>query len=180
MAKQRIAPTKNMRNDLAAEYLRSILDYNQETGEFRWRCRSDVGKTWNKKYPNKIAGRINYLGYWQIGINNILYSSHRLAWLYMSGEWPKDKIDHRDLNPSNNKWNNLREASDTQNKMNTSIKKSNKSGFKGVIKISDKYRAAIRINGIKTHLGHFNTPEEAHEAYCNAAREYFGEFAREK
>lgn len=184
MANASVSKSKYKSNDLTAEYVRSILDYNPETGIFRWKYRSNICKTWNTNYHGKIAGRSrpNNFGYLQIGINGKTYLNHRLAWIWMTGEWPKEDIDHKDLNKINNKWDNLREATPSQNHINKIPK--NAAQFRGVLKIinkhSIKYRAYIRINGIKVHLGLYETPEIAYRVYCDASKKYHGEFGRVK
>lgn len=89
-----------------------------------------------------------------------------------------NEIDHKDGNPLNNQRGNLRSATKSQNAMNR--KSNNKLGFKGVTysKAAQRWQAQIQANGKKRYLGSFDTPEEAHEAYCEAANEHFGEFAR--
>jgi hypothetical protein len=102
----------------------------------------------------------------------------------MTGRWPEPFVDHRDLNKHNNAWVNLREATKSQNQANVGIIASNKSGLKGVsrYRAGERYgkpwQACIGVNGKSKHLGHFATKEEAHAAYCEAASEIFGEFAR--
>lgn len=92
----------------------------------------------------------------------------------------KEQVDHIDGNRLNNIRENLRLASNSQNGKNRRISKLNKSGYKGVYKVRDKWRVAIKVNYKLIHLGYFNTPEEAHKAYCEAAIKYHGEFARFK
>jgi hypothetical protein len=91
-----------------------------------------------------------------------------------------EKVDHIDLDGLNNRRSNLRLATSTENARNQRIRKNNMSGYKGVCwdKINQKWVAQIRLNGKSKHLGLFDTPEAAHRAYCAAATEYFGEFAR--
>jgi len=92
-----------------------------------------------------------------------------------------DKVtDHIDGNPLNNQRSNLRVATYSQNNMNVARLKRNKSGYKGVSwkKDHQKWESHIQFNGQVHYLGLFDTPEEAHTAYCEAAEYYFGEFAR--
>ncbi len=90
----------------------------------------------------------------------------------------KGQIDHEDTDPFNNREKNLREATNQQNSANSRIAKNNTTGFKGVCyyKRDNNYQASIMVNRKKIHLGYFDTAEEAHEAYCEAGRKYFGEF----
>ena len=166
---------------LTQSYLKSILSYDPETGVFTWKERQDVPKEWNTKYARKEAGskhkdKNNFYRY--IGINDKRHRAHRLAWLYMMGEWPPQQIDHIDGNGLNNRFDNLRLANGTQNKANSRARKNNKLGIKGVHKRGNRYGAEIRISGRKIYLGYFDTPEEASVAYAKAAREHFGEFAK--
>ena len=108
------------------------------------------------------------------------YSAHRLAWLYMTGDWPPDEVDHKNRVRTDNRWDNLRLADTFTNKRNTSAYRNNKSGFKGVSwhVCSRKWRSRIRVDGKEKNLGLYDTPEQANAAYERAAREMFGEFAR--
>jgi HNH endonuclease/AP2 domain len=96
----------------------------------------------------------------------------------MTGKWCRVIIDHRDGDPSNNRWDNLRRATVAQNGANKPRHRNNTSGFKGVCRDRGRWRAAIYKNGRRHPLGNFPTPEAAHAAYVKAARKLFGEFAR--
>jgi HNH endonuclease/AP2 domain len=164
------------RSRLTRTRLRELLDYNKETGEFRWRKRDIKGIR-----PDLSAGTIRSpQGYRYIKIDGRVYSEHQLAWFYMKGRWGKPAIDHRDRDPSNNQWNNLRRATLSQNAANRPRPRNNTSGYKGacLCRESGKWRASIKRNGKMIHLGRFETPQAAHEAYCTAARKLFGKFAR--
>lgn len=174
-------------NNLTQKYLKSILDYNSVTGVFTWRQRpidhfnSNHGHAvWNSRYPGTIAGTVTVFGYWQIRINGKSYRAHRLAWFYIHGEWPKDQIDHIDGNKLNNRIDNLRKANNSENNRNVGLKKSNKSGYKGVSwnNREEKWQVFIKLKGKNKNLGYFKDVIEAHKAYCKAAKFYFGEFSR--
>src|SRR6266852_2833677 len=113
--------------NLAQEFLKSILHYEPETGAF---IRLSVRNPRHRL--GETAGRIDAKGYIIIEINGKSYRAHRLAWFYMTGKWPEDEIDHKDLNKSNNAWLNIREATNQQNKYNRSPTIKNKLGIKGV------------------------------------------------
>jgi hypothetical protein len=162
-------------NDLTAEYIRSILDYDPEMGIFSWKNRSDVPKRWNARYAGRIAGKTDNKKRIVLKINNKSYLASRIAWIFMTDEWPENLIDHRDMNPSNNRWDNLREANDSQNQSNRACPNNNKCGVKGVHAVGNRYRAMIKRN---IHLGYFETKEEALMAYSEASKKMFGEFAR--
>ena len=165
----------NFKNDLTANYIRSILNYNSETGELTWK----ISKGPRAKL-GQIAGCGDKYGYIVIRINDKLYKAHRLAWLWVTGEWPQKGLDHKNGITSDNSWENLREASQLENSRNTIISKDNTSGYKGICwnKASKKWQAQITINKKAKYLGCFNTKEEASLVYKKAALKYFGEFAK--
>lgn len=164
-----------MNDSLTYERLRELLNYESTTGIWTW-----IKRTSNRIKVGDIAGSQDPEGYWLIVVDRKHYFSHRLAWFYMTKEWPKNQIDHRDVDPSNNKWDNLREASHGPNAANAKRRRTNTSGFKGVCfcKRARKWSAQITINKDHKNLGLFDTPKEAHSAYVKAAEEYFQEFAR--
>ena len=149
--------------------LRALLDYNKDTGEFRWRKRSDGS-------ADDMPGQIRLF----IRIDDGLYPAHQLAWFYMTGRWGKPTIDHCDGDASNNRWNNLRQATRSQNGANRARPRHNTSGYKGVslCRKSGRWRADVGKDGKVIYLGTFATPQEAHAAYLKAARKLFGKFAR--
>jgi hypothetical protein len=151
--------------------LRALLDYDSKTGEFRWRKRRGAVK------PGDIAGTLMQ-GYRKIMIDGRTYAAHHLAWLYKKGNWCSQMIDHRDFDPSNNCWTNLRRATRSQNSANRRVSSNNACGLKGVSPERDRWRATICKNRRRYHLGKFATPQAAHAAYAKAARKLFGEFAR--
>ena len=122
------------------------------------------------------------MSYITIGINGIKYQSHRLAFLYITGEFPPSCVDHKDRNGLNNKWNNLRKANKTQNLANSKIRSDNTSGFRGVhfCKRDKRYQAYINFKNKRKNLGSYATAEAAHNAYIAAAENLFGEFAKSK
>jgi len=124
-----------------------------------------------------VAGSLNGVGYIDIGIDGKIYRASRLAWLYMTGEWPQKTVDHENLLKIDNRWENLREAGASKNGANRRKLKNNTSGFKGVAVNRGKWSASIRVGYKSIWLGRHDTPEEAHAAYMAAAKEHFGEFA---
>lgn len=155
--------------------LKDALHYDPETGHWTWLVRMG-----SRAGVGTIAGTKDRLGYIQIKFNGKLYKGHRLAWFYVTGEWPKEELDHINRNPSDNRWCNLREASRTQNNRNTGNRKHNTSGLRGAFFCPNrkkKWDARIGLNGKSVYLGSFNTKEEAHAAYLAAARANYGEFA---
>lgn len=163
---------------LTQERLKELLNYDPETGVFTWAA--TVG---SRAKAGAIAGcdsgrvrrvvRVVRV----IRVEGTLCLAHRLAWLWMTGAWPSEEIDHRDGDPSNNRWSNLRAANRRLNQEN--LRKplvTNSCGFLGVTythsgKRIKRWRATIMVNRVQKHLGRFHTPEEAHAAYVTAKRE---------
>ena len=146
-----------MPNDiLAQKEIKEILDYNPDTGEFRWLISPSTNVS-----IGDIAG-CNKRGYISIRRNRKTYYAHRLAWVIMTGEWPEHQIDHINHNPSDNRWCNLREATNQENHKNQSLRKDSKSGVCGVIwrKKTQKWSAQIKIHK-QIHLGVFTDKFEA-------------------
>lgn len=169
---------------ITAEFVRLVLRYEPDTGIFTWRVRTDVRPHWNSRYAGRRAGyqwvATGGQAYRVIRLLDWPFTEHRLAWLYMTGEWPPNVVDHADLDGTNNKWGNLRAATRTENSANSRAWKNNKLGLKGVClnPKTGKYRATISVEGKQVHLGSFDDPMEAHDAYRRAAFERSPEFAR--
>lgn len=158
--------------NLTAESLRQMLRYEPETGKFFWLRANNQCKIGDE------AGA-KHLGYVRVTCFGRRYLAHRLAWLWMTGDWPIERIDHMNMNREDNKWSNLRLATDTQNRANSNKQPRNKLGVKGVeYHVSGKFRARIGIGGKIFHLGVFDKVELAKKAYDAAAQHYFGEFSR--
>lgn len=160
---------------LTAERLREVLDYDRETGVFAWKV-----TTSNRAKAGTIAGHKHIFGYTIIMVDGHRYPAHRLAWLYQTGKWPNQIIDHINGCPNDNRFSNLREATHVENSRNSRKPSNNTSGFKGVRldKRWNRWVAEIRTDGKRKSLGRFDTPDEAYAAYCAAAEEYHGQFAR--
>lgn len=159
---------------LTLEYVRSILSYEPETGNFIWL----VGRDNNPPKIGDIAGHRNTRGYINIKILGKQYMGHRLAWFYTHSEWPNGQVDHINGNPSDNRILNLRIATPAQNRANAKLSRNNKIGLKGVSRSKKKWIAMIYRDYKPIILGRFDTPQEAHRAYVAAAHELHGEFAR--
>lgn len=162
---------------LTAERLREVLRYDPDTGKFTW-----IKATGKKSKPGKAAGyKSGDDSYCRIllGIDGKRYRAHRLAWLYMNGQWPRLDVDHINGDATDNRWANLREATKTQNMANSRRYKNNASGIKGVHfhRQSGKWRAVVRIHNRNQHVGLFTDKFEAGRAYFAAAQRLFGEFA---
>jgi hypothetical protein len=159
---------------LDAARLRETLAYDPVTGIFTRRV-SNLAR-WK---VGSEAGSLHSLGYRIIAVDGVMYRAHRLAWLYVHGQWPDGLLDHANGDRADNRIANLRPATVSQNKANSKLRSDNKSGFKGVYASElGGWRAEIRCDGKLHYLGRFGTPELAHAAYVAAARRFFGEFAR--
>jgi hypothetical protein len=159
---------------LTLDRLKSILEYDPSTGEFRYLVRRGTC------VPGRISGNKTALGYWKISIDRKLYQAHRLAWFYVNGEWPDGYLDHINLDKTDNRIANLRIASPSENNANTRLSSRNSSGFKGVTWNAhcNKWQSSIKLGGKNHHLGIFISAELAHAAYCGAAKIAYGKFAR--
>jgi len=151
-----------------------ILRYEPETGDFIWLVNR------GKAREGARAGNRQSGGYLQVRIRGRNYYAHRLAFLYVHKRWPSQHIDHINGIPYDNRIANLREATPGQNMHNSVKPKNNTSGYKGVSleKRTGRWRASIKVNNKIRHLGTYDTPEEAYEAYKEAAKKLHGEFAR--
>ena len=158
--------------ELTAEYLRSILDYDQESGVFTWKVRTS-----NNVKVGDVAGCQNGSGYLLISVRSRLYQAHRLAWLYTYGVWPTYQIDHINRIRTDNRRANLREATNKQNQQNKSKSSNNTSGHPGVYwyKRDSKWRAEIKHNQKSIYLGYFSILEEALSARKAAEKLYWAD-----
>lgn len=159
-------------SNIDAKTVRDVFNYDPETGVFTWR-----NSTNKRMKPGQIAGCLNSIGYVFLCIEGQRYLAHRLAWLYMTGEHPKNCIDHINGNRSDNKFSNLRQANKSENGYNRPCTTGSKSGLKGVTAVRDKWQSRITVGGKKINIGTFSTAQEAHKAYCEAASLMHGEFA---
>lgn len=156
--------------DLTAELLRALLHYDPETGIFTWL----LPKSSKIKPGDRAGGKDIQSGYRSIWVVGKGRAEHRLAWLYVYGEWPKGDIDHINGISDDNRIANLRDASTSQNCQNQrKARISNSSGLLGVKKFRPgQWQSSIGVNGKYIHLGTFNSPESAHLAYIEAKRKY--------
>jgi hypothetical protein len=160
---------------LTAARLREVLGYDPATGVFRWRI-----KPCPQMAAGDVAGTAHNAGYVSIRVLGKVYLAHRLAWLYMSGEWPAGPIDHRNCDRADNSWGNLRASTKSTNAANSKAHRDSASGVKGVYwsKAEVCWRSEICVRGRRISVGLFDSIEEAAAAYKARAEEFFGEFAR--
>ncbi len=174
----------------ARSLVRQLLRYDAKTGNLVWLprprelCASNGAfLDWNNRYPGKVAGyaRPSTKGdkYLHIGIQGDIYKAHRLVWLYVHGEPVPEMIDHIDHDRLNNRIENLRSATMSQNRANSFVRSDNVLGLKGVTPTKQgRFVALICRNQKSFYLGTYDTAEAASEAYKAAAANLYGEFAR--
>lgn len=161
-------------------FIKEWLHYSPETGFFTRIKNPSTGP----RICGEPAGTRRKYGYIYIGLKGLgQLAAHRLAWAYVHGAIPDNvEIDHVDGDPSNNRIENLRLASSSEQKRNKKVQSNNRSGLKGAyyhaIHKGKKWRTQIKVGDSLIFLGYFETAQEAHEAYGLAARTHFGEFAR--
>lgn len=160
---------------LTRSRLKEVLSYSPDTGEFTWLVfRGGTSR------PGSRAGVLNGNGYRRVNVDGVKYYEHRLAWLYMTGAWPKNQIDHINGNRGDNRFGNLREATPHENARNTTIRRHNTSGVLGVTfdKARGKWKAQITFCGKPICIGRFDDKEAAGKAYEDAKSRLHGTFRR--
>lgn len=162
-----------MAGTLTAERLRDLLDYNQETGVFVWKSLPGNGRA----VVGLQAGCVAKKRYQMISIDGKTYLSHRLAWFYVNGKWPKSWIDHINRDRLDNRIANLREATPEQSARNRPGHRG-RALPKGVYKRKYGFESWIMQSGVHYYLGHFASENAAASAYANAARSLHKEFAQ--
>lgn len=154
---------------LTAALLRELLHYDPETGVFTRKVRTS-----NRIAVGDVAGTLRPDGYTKISVLNKSYLAHRLAWLYVHGEWPKDQVDHRNGIRTDNRIANLRDLSGTLNQQNqrAAHSRNKSSGLLGASwdKRKGKWVAQISSTRTSRHIGYFETAKEAAAAYLEAKR----------
>lgn len=157
---------------ISHERLKALIHYDPETGIFTsltLRQQVKIGQ---------VLGSVVSNGHLQFMLDHKVYLAHVLAWFYMTGFWPSRLVDHKDRNGGNNRWNNLRLATFSENAQNSKLSAANTSGHKGVTwyKRYQKWMVQIGVNMKKIHLGYFASLDEAIAVRKAAEIEYFGEF----
>jgi hypothetical protein len=169
-------------NSIDVEEIKKAIRYDPQTGKFWWLPKpmdSPQNRAWNGKNAGKEAGTLTHNGYVRIRILGRQFRAHHLAWLVHYGEEPGTFIDHKNRLRADNRIENLRPATLSQNGANSGLSPRNTSGVKGVSwnKAAQVWTASIVIDGKKKHLGSFLSRERAADAYRLAALRAFGEFA---
>lgn len=157
------------REQISVEELKGLLRYDPMTGNFT----RLVTTAPHKGRAGDLAGTINHFGHVVITLRCVRYRAHRLAWLYMTSEWPSGEIDHRNGIPSDNRWENLRDVTTQINAQNKRRAMSNsKTGLLGASwnAKDKKFTARLKVEGKYLSLGNHATAADAHAAYVNAKR----------
>lgn len=158
-------------DNLTFEQVDAAVTYTPSTGVFTW-------KEGRHKPHGSIAGHDNGQGYVALSINRERCQAHRAAWLLTHGAWPDGVIDHINGNPKDNRIENLRVASMAINRQNQQrVRSDSKTGYQGVKKERNCYRAYVRLQGTQFELGRFCTPEEANAAAMAGKRIHHVGFA---
>jgi hypothetical protein len=151
---------------ITQEGLKQVLEYDEESGWFFW----ILGNGRNVK-PGDAAGTVQLKGV-RINIGGTIYKAHHLAWLYVHGHFPEGMIDHANGDCYDNRIENLRIATNSQNVAN------NNRNPKGAYQNKEgKWVAQIRVDGFCHYLGIFDTYEQAHDVFVEAHKEHFGQFS---
>ena len=150
--------------ELTQDYLKSLLRYDEESGNFHWLENRRHGMKDNiAGYKHKSNGKF----YVRISIDNNNYSAHRLAVLYMTGKplLSGYHTDHIDGDGSHNAWLNLRTVTRSENQRNRRLSSTNKSGITGVFWDirNSVWRASLQIKPKTINLGSF---KDFFEACC--------------
>ena len=159
-----------MLNDISYELVRKLFHYDSTTGVFTW-IESQSSKS--RIRIGAPAGSYSPKGYLLLSVGKKNYLASRIAFLYMTGAWPTQLMDHIDRNPRNNAWSNLREVTRSENNRNKGTHAGKTSQFRGVSKRHDKWLVVIRVNGKPKYLGQFKCEYEAGKV----AAPYFADIA---
>ncbi len=156
--------------------LAARIRYDPLTGDLFWRTGLRAGR----KVALHIRGK-GYLGF-RISLRpkerERNFRAHRVAFALMTGRWPQDQTDHKNRNKTDNRWDNLREANNSQNNVNRALQRNNTSGFCGVDLVdNNRWRARLKVDGKRYTLGQFATREEAASVHDGWSEIFFGEFA---
>lgn len=157
---------------ITQQELHSRMTYDAVTGVATWLT--------GTKWKGRRVGTRNQSGYTQVRIDGRSYQLHRLIWLWMTGEWPALQVDHRNGIRDDNRWENLRLATHSENQRNKELDARNTSGQTGVCRPAGRTKWQVYINegGRRKYLGSYATVEEANAVAQSARQAAYGEFAR--
>jgi len=150
------------------------FNYNPQTGQVTWKYRPDVPSKINARFAGKPAGHVNQEGYlwleWTENSVRIRHPAAIIIWFIQTGEWPQSEVDHENRIPLDNRWENLRAATRSEQTQNRERRKPLPLPI-GVAQKGKRFQAAIAVNKKWRYLGTFDTADEAHEAYLKARRD---------
>ncbi len=154
------------------ERVRELVRYEPDSGNLVW-----ITRRKGQHPPGSVAGTLGRDGYIKVRIDGLTYQAHRLIWLWFTGAWPENEIDHINLDKSDNRWCNLRPATHMENMINVRVRRD---GLKGAYfdKKKKHWYSNIRVKNKQFRIGTFSCEMDAHLAYCRASKEYHGEFSR--
>lgn len=155
---------------ITQEDLLDNLVYDADTGNFTWKKQN------GPKIAGQPAGYPHGEGYVCVGFRGETHLAHRLAWLYMTGRWPANDVDHVNGDRSDNRWENLREATRSENLRNQKVRTNSKSGYKGITWDAERRKWLVQVD--HKYVGRFACLEDAVEASKDYRRSYHGDFAR--
>ena len=158
---------------LTTAKLKRLLHYNPATGVWTWRV------SLGSRPAGGVAGGVYKNGYRYISVDGVVYLASRLSWKYMTGKWPKNQVDHKNRVKDDNRWRNLREATQSQNNQNKGLQKNNSSGVTGVCwhKSLSKWVAYTKLGGRQIYLGSFASFDAAVSRRRRAEKEHYGAFS---
>ncbi len=159
---------------LTAQKLREILHYDPDTGVWTWLVALS-----STRGIGSIAGTVSVHGYRIITYRGEKYRSGKLAWLYMTGEWPTQEIDHDDRDKLNDRWGNLFDRSRSQNALNRDLQSNNFSGTRGIHfdTVRGKWNVQVKKDNVTHYIGRYDDYDEAVAARDEAASRLHGSFA---
>lgn len=159
---------------------KALFNYDEDTGLLTWKFSSAQIKE-GAEVGTDTYTPVSLTRYRGVKLFGLGYKVHRIIWLMQTGDWPKGDVDHIDGNGLNNKWDNLRDVTHSQNLMNAAVRSDSTTGYKGVSydKSRERWYAYINIDGKRKMLGRHKTLQEAVQARQDAESQLFGEFARE-
>lgn len=161
--------------DLTFKEADTVLRYSKRTGLLVWKRRPEGPKQWNSCNAGKVAGTRRKDGCIQISVGGKLYQAARVAWTLATGAPPPVIVDHKNGMSDDNRWRNLRLASNSENHRNS---RARGEWPKGVYRNNRGiFVAQIKYNGVNHYLGSFTSAEAAHKRYMREARRVFGRFA---
>jgi hypothetical protein len=150
----------------------ALYSYERRTGIFRWKQQ----RIWKRPVGSEAGQFSGLLGHRKLYIDGKRYPAHWIAWLIVYGRLPKNELDHKNVNPSDNRIANLREATRSQNILNKPKRRDSTAPYKGIGRHQNKWRPRIRVDGKTIYFGLFDDPKDAFAAYKKMAKKHYGGF----